>query len=61
MTQELFNSLMAALHHPLTTVHYLHDGDTTDYDAIRSLSDMYPDLRRVWWEDNSWKFNGFPE
>ena len=59
MSQELFNTLMTALH-----LAYDEDSDSWTFrynDAIQSLSDMYPELRKVWWTENSWQFNGFPE
>ena len=64
MSQELFNTLMSALHlaYDEDTDSWHFSVDSTDaHDAIQSISDMYPDLRKVWWTENSWKFNGFPE
>jgi uncharacterized protein YqfB (UPF0267 family) len=56
ISQELFNTLMSALHAAQ---------DNTDLPgidtAMQSLADMYPEQRKVWWSNNSWKFNGFPE
>jgi len=56
ISQELFNTLMSALHVAQ---------DNTDLPgidtAMQSLADMYPEQRKVWWSNNSWKFNGFPE
>jgi len=56
ISQELFNTLMSALHSAQ---------DNTDLPgidtAMQSLADMYPEQRKVWWSNNSWKFNGFPE
>ena len=58
MSQELFNTLMTALH----VVHFDTGTCIPETEgAMQSLADMYPDLRKVWWTDNSWKFNGFPE
>jgi hypothetical protein len=58
ISQELFNTLMTALH----VVHF--DNNTNipgTVTAMQSLADMYPEQRKVWWTNNSWKFNGFPE
>ena len=57
MSQELFNTLMAALH-----LAYVESVDSWPYhNATESLAHMYPELRKVWWTENSWQFNGFPE
>ena len=57
MSQELFNTLMAALH----LAYYESDDSWPYHTSTESLAHMYPELRKVWWTENSWQFNGFPE
>ena len=48
MSQELFNTLMSALHlaYDEDTDSWHFSVDSTDaHDAIQSISDMYPELR----------------
>mgnify|MGYP003151046749 CR=1 FL=1 len=57
MSQELFNTLMDALQ----LAYDESSGNRKYHDAEQSLADTFPELRKVWWTDNSWQFNGFPE
>ena len=67
MTQTLFN----AITHALIQLYYGEDfeprgfnpptGPSCYLEAERQLAEDFPEMRKVWWKDNSWRFNGFPE
>ena len=57
MNQELFNKLTEALHIAYWDENMEAKGSIEYLDAERYLSELYPDLREQWWQDNKQRFN----
>jgi len=70
MTQSDFDTmtlnLITLYYGPIDSVDPYHatenaTGPLCYLEAERQLAEDFPELRKVWWKDHGWRFNGFPE
>ena len=57
MNQELFNKLTEALHTAYYDESMEAKGSVEYLEAMVELSELYPELREKWWQDNRQRFN----
>ena len=57
MNQELFNKLTEALHIAYYDENMEAKGSIEYLEAMVELSELYPDMREKWWQDNKQRSN----